>query len=60
MARSLIAAGTGEPLDQVTVDIVSIEVPGMGNSQRSADELVLMREQAAHAAKDAQTWPPLP
>lgn len=54
MARSLIAISTGEPLDKITVDIVSIDVPGMGNIQRSADELVFMREQAAQATKKAQ------
>lgn len=56
MARSLIAVSTGESLDQITVDIASIDVPGTGNIQRSADELALMRDQGPPGTP--KTWPP--
>jgi|SRR5271163_2674696 len=54
MARSLIAVSTGKPLDQVTIDIVSITVPDVGDIQSAAIDLVHMRDQAANATKKAQ------
>ena len=56
MARSLIAISTDKPLDQIAVDIVSITVPNVGNVQRSAEELIHTREQAAQATKKAQDF----
>jgi hypothetical protein len=54
MASSLIAVSTGEPLDQITIDIVSITVPDVGDIQSAAIDLVQMRDQAANATKKAQ------
>jgi hypothetical protein len=56
MARSLIAISTGEPLEQITVDIVSITVPGIGDIQRAAHDLIHMRDEADQAAKKAQQF----
>lgn len=54
MARSLISLMADEPLNEVELDIVGITVPGVGDIQRSAQELVHMREEAAIAAQKAQ------
>jgi hypothetical protein len=54
MARSLIAVSTGEPLDRISVDIVSITVPDVGNIQSTAIDIVHLRDQAANATKKAQ------
>jgi hypothetical protein len=56
MARSLIAVSTGEPLDQITVDIISITVPGIGDIQHTAHDLIHMRDEADQAAKKVQQF----
>ena len=54
MAREWIEVSTGTPLTDVAVHVTSITVPDMGNVQRSAEELIFMRDQAAQAVKKAQ------
>ncbi|TVS86672.1 HicB family toxin-antitoxin system [Mycobacterium helveticum] len=54
MAREWIAVSTGTPIADVAVHVTSITVPDMGNVQRSAEELIFMRDEAAQAVKKAQ------
>jgi hypothetical protein len=54
MGREWIAVSTGTPLNDVTVNVTSITVPGMGDVQRIADDLIHLRELAAQADRDAQ------
>lgn len=54
MGREWIAVTTGTPLDDVSVHITSINVPGLGNVQEAALDLIDMRERAASATRKAQ------
>lgn len=54
MAREWIAVSTRTPIADVAVHVTNITVPDMGNVQRSAEELIFMRDQAAQAVKKAQ------
>lgn len=53
MGREWIAVTTGAPLDDVSVHITSINVPGLGNVQEAALDLIDMRERAASATRKA-------
>jgi hypothetical protein len=54
MAESLIATSTDHPLTDITVRIVSIEVPGLGDIAARATAIADARNAAAHAAEAAQ------
>ncbi|AXN51248.1 hypothetical protein DSM43518_04790 [Mycobacterium marinum] len=53
MARSLIAISTGEPIEEISIS-VSIDVPGMGDITRSAEEIVHKRYVATDVMYHAQ------
>jgi hypothetical protein len=55
MGREWIAVTTGTPLDDVYVHVTSINVPGLGNVQEAALDLIDMRKRAASATRKAQT-----
>jgi hypothetical protein len=54
MARSLIAISTDTPLADITIDIIGITVPGIGDIASKAHDLIFERDQAANATKKAQ------
>ena len=54
MAESLIALSTDEPLTDITVRVVSIDVPGLGDVAARAGAIEDARNTAAHAAQAAQ------
>ena len=49
MGREWIAVTTGTPLDDVSVNVASIAVPGLGDVQAAADHASELREAARHA-----------
>lgn len=54
MARELIALSTGTPLADVTVRIVSITVPQLGDIAARSREVIAEKDAAARAVADAQ------
>jgi hypothetical protein len=54
MGREWIAVTTGTPLDDISVHVTSINVPGLGNIREEALDLIDMRERAASATRKAQ------
>jgi len=54
MAESLITVSTDQPLTDITVRIVSIDVPGLGDVAARAATIEDARNAAAHAAEVAQ------
>ncbi|MGE2814055.1 HicB family toxin-antitoxin system [Mycobacterium heidelbergense] len=54
MAESLIAVSTDQPLTDITVRVVSIEVPGLGDVAARATAIADARNAAAQAAEAAQ------
>ncbi len=54
MGREWIAVTTGTPLDDVSVEVVSVSVPGLGDVQEVAQELIDMRTAATSLTKKAQ------
>ena len=53
MGREWIAVTTGTPLDDISVHVTSINVPGLGDVQETALDLIDMRERAASATRKA-------
>ncbi|HWF26997.1 MAG TPA: hypothetical protein VG327_01235 [Mycobacterium sp.] len=53
-AESLIAVSTDQPLTDITVRVVSIDVPGLGDVAARAASIEDARNTAAHAAEAAQ------
>ncbi|GFG75031.1 hypothetical protein [Mycobacterium botniense] len=54
MGREWIAVTTGTPLDDVSVQVSSITVPGCGDVHEAAQDIIDMRERAAIATRKAQ------
>jgi hypothetical protein len=54
MAESLIAVSTDQPLSDIVVRIVSIDVPGLGDIATRAAAIEDARNAAAHAAEAAR------
>lgn len=54
MAESLIAVSTGQQLIDITVQISSIDVPGLGDVAARAAAIEAARNAAAHAAEAVQ------
>ena len=54
MAESLIAVSTDQPLTDITVRVVSIDVPGLGDVAARAAAIEGARNAAAHAVQAVQ------
>lgn len=53
-AESLIAVSTDQPVSDITVRVVSIDVPGVGDVAAQGNAIADARNAAAHAAMVAQ------
>jgi hypothetical protein len=56
MARDYLALATHTPIDQISVEIASIEVPGHGDISRPARQLAEDRKRAAEDVARAQEF----
>jgi uncharacterized protein YggE len=54
MAESLIAVSTDRPLTEISVRVVSVDVPGLGDVAASAAAIEDARNAAAHAVEAVQ------